>query len=308
MDRSIRKERAQNLWTSFARKHDPVSRATEIDPSPEIALDQIGGLVGPREEIQTYACAATNPEVYERWGTYPPSGLLLIGRQGTGKRLIAAALASLTETAFLRVDVPRLVIEVVQHGIKVGNLVNQWSQTLGEMPTTTVLFDELEFSQAHEIGTRRPDLPIGPVMDFLLDLVDRTIDVESTLVVGSTSHPDTLRQAFLQPGRLERIVEVSPTFPDDIIAALRIHAARSEDRADHKLFESIDWKDVVESYPAPSTGEWIHIMHSVLRRKARCEAGNETATPVTTGDLHEEVERHKRANNRLAVPEGGNYV
>ena len=70
----------------------------------------------------------------------------------------------------------------------------------------------------------------------------------------------------------------------------------------------MDWKRVVEQYREPSTGEWIHIMHSVLRRMARCEAANETTTPVSTDDLLEEVERHKRAKHRLAAPEGGNYV
>ena len=177
------------------------------------------------------------------------------------------------------------------------------------MPKTTVLFDELEFSQAREIGSHRPDLPIGPVMDFLLDVVDRTIETPDTLVVGSTSHPSTLRQAFSQPGRLERIVEVTPNYPDDIVAALKIHAARSETRSGYDLFDSVDWKRVVEQDREPSTGEWIHIMHSVLRRRARCEAANEATSPVTTEDLLAEVDRHKRANNRLAAPpDGGNYV
>jgi len=210
-DRSIRKERAQNLWGSFARKFDPVARSTEIDPLSNVSLDDIGGLAGPCEEMLTYSCAITSPDVYERWGTYPPSGLLLIGRHGTGKRLLAAALAHLTDSAFIRVQVPRLVIEIVHRGGNVAELTSEWSQTLSEMPTTTVLFDELEFSQTQEIGSRRADLPIGPVMDFLLDILDRTIAAPDTLVVGSTSHPSTLRQAFLQPGRLERIVEVAPT-------------------------------------------------------------------------------------------------
>ena len=231
-DRTIRKERAQNLWGSFARKFDPVARSTEIDPLSNVSLDDIGGLTGACDEMLTYSCAITSPGVYERWGTYPPSGLLLIGRHGTGKRLLAAALANLTDSAFIRVQVPRLVIEIVHRGGNLAELAGEWSQTLGEMPKTTVLFDELEFSQAREIGSHRPDLPIGPVMDFLLDVVDRTIEAPDTLVVGSTSHPSTLRQAFSQPGRLERIVEVTPNYPDDIVAALKIHAARSETRSD----------------------------------------------------------------------------
>ena len=93
-DLEINRERAQNIWSSFARKQQPVARATEIDPNPQLELSEIGGLATAKEEILTYACAATDPAVYSRWGTYPPSGLLLIGRRGVGKRLLAKALAS----------------------------------------------------------------------------------------------------------------------------------------------------------------------------------------------------------------------
>ena len=165
-----------------------------------------------------------------------------------GKRLLARSLASLTRSAFLCVTVPRLVLEVIHEGSKVGELVTAWSQTLAEMPPVTVLFNELEFSQAQEIGARRPDLPVGPVMDFLLDLIDRTVEIRSHLVIGSTNHPGTLRQAFAQPGRFERVVEVAPAYPDDIVSAIEIHAAGSEKRAGHPLFDNIDWKSVVEHY------------------------------------------------------------
>ena len=160
-------ERAQNLWGSFERKFEPIERSTQLEAAPNLSLDKIGGLAGAKEEILTYACASTNPEIYGKWGTFPPSGLILIGQSGVGKTLLARALATLTDTAFLRVRVPRLVLEIVHGGGKVGELVTAWSQTHAEMPPITVLFDELEFSLAQEIGARRLDLPIGPVMDFL---------------------------------------------------------------------------------------------------------------------------------------------
>ena len=59
-------------------------------------------------------------------------------------------------------------------------------------------FEKREFFQAEEIGGRRTDLPIGPIMDFLCELVDRTVASPKTLLVGSTSHPDTLRPAFVR--------------------------------------------------------------------------------------------------------------
>ena len=307
MDESIQRERAQNIWTSFARKVEPVARATHIDPLPDFDLGRIGGLDAAKEEIQTYACAITSPEIYERWGTYPPSGLLLIGKQGMGKSLLAHALAGLTRTSFLRITVPRLVIEVIHRGGKVGELLQGWTQTLSEMPPVTVFFEELEFSQAREIGERRSDLPVGPVMDLLLDLVDRTIAADDVLVVGSTSHPDTLRRAFALPGRLERVVEVTPRFPEDAVEALRIHAVEAEKRAGHPLFEAVDWQRVVGDHRSPSIGDWVHVLHATLRRRARCEANGEPAEPVHTDHLIDETQRFLRATDRLTIP-SGNYV
>jgi ATP-dependent 26S proteasome regulatory subunit len=307
-DRSIVHERAQNLWGSFARKFEPVLQATELDASPATDVGQIGGLTAAKDEILTYACAATSPEIYARWGTYPPSGLLLIGQRGVGKRLLVRALATQTQTAYLTVNIPRLVLEVIHRGGNVGDLMKGWSQTLSEMSPMTVLFEELEFSQAEEIGARRPDLPVGPVMDFLLDMIDRTIATENHLVVGSTSHPSTLRHAFAQPGRFERVVEVNPSYPDDIIAALIIHADASEKRAGHPLFDAVDWNSVVGKHRTSATGDWIRIMHAVLRRKASCEAGGESASLVTTQNLQDEVDRFRQASVRLLASEGGNYV
>jgi hypothetical protein len=57
----------------------------------------------------------------------------------------------------------------------------------------------------------------------------------------------------------------------------------------------------------PMPGDWVHILHSVLRRKARCEAAGDGVTPVTNADFREELERFQKASSRLAIPTG-NYV
>jgi hypothetical protein len=101
---------------------------------------------------------------------------------------------------------------------------------------------------------------------------------------------------------------VNPVSPDDIIQALRIHSEDSETRASHALFDAIDWQAVVGKHRGSSIGDWIRIMHAVLRRKARCEAAGEIVTPVTTQDLEEEVDRFRQASVRLAITEGGTYV
>ncbi|MCP5067525.1 MAG: AAA family ATPase, partial [bacterium] len=139
-DIQIQQEKAQNLWNSATRKIPALAKASEVIGAPAIDPAAIGGLDQAQEEVLTYACAMTNPEVYENWGTFPPSGLLLIGQPGSGKTLLAKALATRAQTAFLHVAVPRLALEIVHHGGQVGELLENWSQVLGEMPPTTVYF------------------------------------------------------------------------------------------------------------------------------------------------------------------------
>jgi ATP-dependent 26S proteasome regulatory subunit len=297
-------ERARNLWNSFGRKFAPVDKATRL-VRPELDFGRIGGLAAPKDELLTFACAATNPEVYGRWGTFPPSGLLLIGQRGSGKKLLGEALAWQTGTSFLLVQVPRLVMETLRHGGKVGDLTEQWSQSLEELPPVTVFFDELEFYQAHELGSQREDLPIGPVMDFLLDLVDRTAAQPHVLTMASTSYPDTLRPAFLSPGRFERVVEVNPVFPGDVTEALAIHAEEASKRAGRPLFEGVSWGDVVRPYADHSIAEWVRILHGVLRRKARCEAAGDFPQPVTSDELLQEAARARGTKKRLSY---GTYL
>lgn len=309
----IQRERSTNLWNSAARKFPPLAKAGAMQAAPDVGEERIGGLAAAQEEVLTYACAMTNPEVYQSWGTFPPSGLLLLGQAGVGKTLLARALATRAGTSFLEIGVPRLALEIVHHGGKVGELLEAWSQALDEMPPVTVYLHELEFFQAEEIGGRRTDLPIGPIMDFLAEFIDRAVAPAQRLVVGSTSHPDTLRPAFVAPGRLERVVEVNPVYPDDIVAALQIHAREAEKRAGRPLFDAIDWQDVVSRYREPSTGDWIRILHAVLRRKARieCATGAEPAEPERVGDadLQAEVERHRQTRKRLPRPgPSGTYV
>jgi ATP-dependent 26S proteasome regulatory subunit len=285
----------------------PVAKATRLEPRPRIDFQDIGGLEAPKEEISTYACAATAPEIYRRWGTVAPTGMLLIGPAGSGKTMLAEALATRTETPFLRIDVPRFVLQVVHSGPKAGEVLQGVASTLAEMPRTTIFYDELDFAHDVTIGAPRPDLPTGQITDFLIELIDSSIATEQTLILGSTSRPDTLSPIYFEPGRFERIVSVQPQVPEDVVEALRIHIAAAEKRADRKLFEGIDWKSVVDQNRGASIGNWVRMVQSVLRFKARCETADEQPGPVTTGDVMSEVERFKKATTRL--PSGaGRYL
>ncbi|MEZ4330393.1 MAG: ATP-binding protein [Myxococcota bacterium] len=306
-DRTIRSERALNIWSSFQRSVNPLARGAAIIPAPDLAFEEIGGLAAAKDEILTYAYAQTSPEVYSHWGTFPPSAMLMIGRRGSGKSMLAEALAARTETAFVRVDVPRIVLDVIHGAGKIGELIQGWSAALEEMPPVTVFFDELQYAQAHDLSEHHGQLPAGPIMDFLFELLDRTLAVPKALVLGSTSYPDTLPHAFVAPGRFERVIEVNPVFPEDVVHALQIHANQAEARAGRDLFEKIDWNTIVGTASEPSIGDWVRMLHGVLRRKARLEAAGEKTDCVTSEDFSREMSRFRQAHTRIHM-DGGNYL
>jgi ATP-dependent 26S proteasome regulatory subunit len=301
------RKRAMNLWEPFARKFPPIAKACDFEPNPAVTFDAIGGLEDAKDEILTYACAATEPEIYQRWGTFSPSGLLLIGPAGMGKSLLAAALATRTETPFLAIHVARLMLQLVHAGGKPGELLAGFTETLGEVKRVTVLFDEVDFAHDPSLGSPRLDLPIAQLSDFLLEMIDATINVTDSLILGTTSRPDTLQPVYFAAGRFERVVSVTPVVPGDVIAALEIHARSAEKRAGRKLFTKIEWQRAVEQNREASIGSWVMLLHAVLRRKARCDAAAESPGEVTTEDVLAEVDRFKRATVRLPAV-GGRYL
>jgi hypothetical protein len=103
------------------------------------------------------------------------------------------------------------------------------------------------------------------------------------------------------------VIEGNPTFPQDIIESLEIHAGKAERRAERTLFDGVDWSKIVGSTREPSIGDWVRMLHAVLRRKARLDAAGEAPAPVTNDDFAREVSRLQQAHTRVHL-DGGNYL
>merc|ERR1711991_189529 len=147
----------------------------------------------------------THPELYEDIGIKPPKGVILYGVPGTGKTLLAKAVANQTSATFLRVVGSELIQKYLGDGPK---LVRELFRVADEMAPSIVFIDEID-----AVGTKRYDSHSGgereiqrTMLELLnqLDGFDERADVK---VIMATNRIETLDPALLRPGRIDRKIE-----------------------------------------------------------------------------------------------------
>lgn len=188
-------------------KLDPFVKGMEvIDNIPDISYDDVGGLEEQIQEIrETVELPLKKPELFERIGIEPPRGVLLFGAPGTGKTLVAKAVAHETQARFIRIIGSELVQKFIGEGAR---LVREIFQLAKEKAPSIIFIDELD-----AIGSRRLQIATSgdrevqrTLMQLLseMDGFDQRGDVK---IIGATNRPDILDPALLRPGRFDRLID-----------------------------------------------------------------------------------------------------
>jgi len=127
---------------------DPMVSVMKVDKAPEESYRDVGGLEKQIQEIkEAVELPLTHPEMYEDLGIKPPKGVILYGAPGTGKTLLAKAVANQTSATFLRVVGSELIQKYAGEGPK---LVREIFQAAEDMAPTIVFIDEID-----AVGTKR---------------------------------------------------------------------------------------------------------------------------------------------------------
>jgi len=168
---------------------DPMVTVMKLDKAPQETYADIGGLDAQIQEIkESVELPLTHPEYYEEMGIRPPKGVILYGAPGTGKTLLAKAVANQTSATFLRVVGSELIQKYLGDGPK---LVRELFRVAEEHAPSIVFIDEID-----AIGTKR--------YDSNSDGFDSRGDVK---VVMATNRIETLDPALIRPGRIDRKIE-----------------------------------------------------------------------------------------------------
>jgi proteasome regulatory subunit len=186
---------------------DPVVLGGEVIERPETSYEEIGGLDEQiREMREAVEDPLLKPELYVKVGIEPPKGVLLVGAPGTGKTLLAKAVAHQTQATFIRFVGSELVQKYIGEGAR---LVRELFDMAREKAPTIVFIDELDSVGAKrlEVATSG-DREVQRTLMQLLAELDGFDPLENVKIIGATNRPDILDDALLRPGRFDRIITI----------------------------------------------------------------------------------------------------
>lgn len=186
---------------------EPLISAMEVIDSQEVDYSQIGGLDQQIREIsEAVELPITKPEAFERIGIIPPKGVLLFGSPGTGKTLLAKAVAHRTNATFIRVVGSELVQKYIGDGAK---LVRDIFEMARKKAPAIIFIDELDAIAATRLeDTNGADREVQRTLMQLLAEMDGFDNRGDVRIIAATNRPDVLDPAIVRPGRLDRIIEI----------------------------------------------------------------------------------------------------
>ncbi|GAA0720175.1 transitional endoplasmic reticulum ATPase [Halorubrum trapanicum] len=187
---------------------------------PAVGWDEVGGLEeAKRELVRAVYWPLEYADRFAELGIDPPSGVLLYGPPGTGKTLLARAAASLSDANFIPVNGPELLDKYVGAS---EQAVRDLFATARENAPAVVFFDEVD---AVSPKRRGDDTGAGErVVSQLLTELDGLEPLTDVVVIAATNRPDSIDEALLRPGRIEKMVETPLPDRDARREILGIHA------------------------------------------------------------------------------------
>ncbi len=191
----------------------------EIKNVPNITYDDVGGLKDTIQKVrEMIELPLRHPEIFERLGIDPPKGILLYGAPGTGKTLLAKAVANESDANFFYVGGPEIISKYV--GESEERLRKLFAEAQENAPSI-IFIDEID-----AIAPKREEV-MGEVekrmVSQLLTIMDGLKARGEVIVIGATNRPDSIDQALRRPGRFDREIEIGVPDKKDRREILNIH-------------------------------------------------------------------------------------
>lgn len=300
------KRKLEDFVGRLAKRFGEMRGKLEITTDPGVRLADIGGLANAKRDIQGLAYLLTSPDLHRKWGARPPNGVLLYGPAGTGKTLLAKALATEADAIFYHVRTSNIFSRFPAES---GEILQEIFGAVKENGRSILYLDELE-----SLPFDRPPFPEDlrgggrRLVATLLENLDDLAESEQALAVASTDRADAVDPALIRRGRFDRFIEVPLPEAEEREEILRLHQARAERAAGRPIFAPLQYDALIPRTAKMSGGDLAEIVQRALEEKVRLEGSGLSPGLVTTEDLQREIEHHRRTKELVEKIRYGQYL
>lgn len=173
---------------------------------PSVKWEDIGGLDNAKQELaESVEWPLKFPEIFDAVRTRPPRGIMLFGPPGTGKTMLAKAVATESEANFISIKGPELLSKYIGESERA---VRETFRKAKQAAPTVIFFDEID-AMASERGSSTDAHASERVVSQILTEIDGVEELKDVVIVAATNRPDIVDPAPLRPGRFDRLIYVS---------------------------------------------------------------------------------------------------
>jgi len=219
------------------REMQPSSLREVLIESPNLKWEEIGGLEDAKRELrEAVEWPLKYGQLFDYMNAIPPKGILLYGAPGTGKTMLAKAVATESEANFINVKGPEFLSKWVGESEKA---VRETFRKARQAAPCIVFMDEVD-SIAPVRGGNFDSHVTERVISQLLTEMDGLESLHNVVVIAATNRPDMIDPALLRPGRFDRLVHISMPDLEGRKKILEIHMKKKP------LTEDVDIADIAK--------------------------------------------------------------
>ena len=256
---------------------------------PNVDWDDVGGLDELKEELrEAVEWPIKHKEAFEYVDIEAPKGILLHGPPGTGKTMIAKALATMTDSNFISIKGPELLSKWVGESEK-G--VREIFRKARQAAPCIIFLDEVDALVPRRGSGGSSSHVTENVVSQILTEIDGLEELHNVLIIGATNRLDIVDEALLRPGRFDRIIEVPNPDSKGREQIFRIHSKKKP------LGSDVNITKIIELTNGFSGAEMAAIVNRAailaLKRHVNTKSGNVKDIKITQQDILDSIDKVK---------------